>query len=67
MNPVILTSSLLEISGKIGHSAGKDIIDKEPSKELHLIAAEAKPQLQDDSYWQCVAQTAALHKYRKDV
>ena len=62
-------SRLIRLSGKadytIGHSAGKDIFDREPSKELHLIAAEAKRDWPDESYWQCIAQTAALHKSRK--
>jgi hypothetical protein len=67
----IVDSKPIKLSGKadytIGHSAGKDIFDKEPSKELHLIAAEAKREWPDESYWQCVAQTAALHKSRKDA
>ena len=61
----------VKLSGKadytIGHSAGKDIFDCEPSKELHLIAAEAKREWPGESYWQCIAQTAALHKSRKDA
>lgn len=64
-------SRLIRLSGKadytIGHSAGKDIFDREPSKELHLIAAEAKRDWPDESYWQCIAQTAALHKSRKQA
>ena len=67
----IVDSKRVKLSGKadytIGHSAGKNVYDKEPSKELYLISAEAKREWPDDSYWQCVAQTAALHKYCKDA
>ncbi len=61
----------IRLSGKadytIGHSAGKDLFDTEPSKELHLIAAEAKRDWPEESYWQCIAQTAALHMSRKEA
>ncbi len=64
-------SRLIRLSGKadytIGHSAGKDIFDCEPSKELHLIAAEANRDWPDESYWECIAQIAALHKSRKQA
>jgi hypothetical protein len=64
-----VSSQPLTLSGKadyiLGHACGKDIFDKEPPKEVHLVAAEAKRDGLDDNYWQCVAQVAALHKSRK--
>ena len=63
------SSQLLALTGKadytIGHSCGRDIFDKEPPKEVHLVAAEAKREGLDENYWQCVAQVTALHKSRK--
>ena len=51
----------------IGHHANKGLFEPEPQKELHLVAVEAKRDWAEDSYWQCVAQVAALHKSRKDA
>ena len=63
-------SQLLCLSGKadytVGHSCA-DIFDKGPPKESHLIAVEGKRDGLEENYWQCVAQTAALHKARKDA
>jgi hypothetical protein len=61
----------VRLSGKadytIGHSASKDMFEREPSMESHLVAAEAKRDWPEESYWQCIVQTAALHKSRKDA
>ena len=66
-----VSSQPLTLPGKadytIGHACGRDIFDKEPPKEVHLVAAEAKHDGLDDNYWQCVAQAAALHKSRKEA
>jgi hypothetical protein len=51
----------------IGHHANKGLFEPEPDKELHLVAVEAKRDWAEDSYWQYVAQVAALYKSRKDV
>jgi hypothetical protein len=63
------SSQPLSLSGKadytIGHSCGRDIFDKEPPKEVHLVACEAKRDGLEENFWQCVAQAAALHKARK--
>ena len=65
------SSQPLSLSGKadytIGHSCGRDIFDKEPPKEVHLIAGEAMRDGLEENFWQCVAQAAALHKARKDA
>ncbi|KAJ3307843.1 hypothetical protein HDV04_002453 [Boothiomyces sp. JEL0838] len=44
-----------------------DIFDKTPPRELHLLAFEAKTSFDEDDLWQCVAETAALYKSRKDA
>lgn len=43
-----------------------DIFGKTAPKELHLLAIEAKCAWDKSDYWQCVAETATLHKIRKD-
>jgi hypothetical protein len=56
-----------DIDYTIGFSSGLDIFDKASGKELHLVAIEAKVNWGLSDYWQCVAETATLHKSRKDA
>jgi hypothetical protein len=51
----------------VGFGKGMDIFGKAPPKELHLVAIEAKTAWDENSYWQCVAETATLYKSRKDA
>ena len=66
------TAELFQLSGVADYTVGRrdrttNFRSKVPPKELHLIAAEAKRDFPDESFWQCVAQTAALYKSRKDA
>ena len=60
------------LSGKTDYTiglAGKELLmfDKAPPNELHLVAVEAKSDITDDGFWQCVAETATIYKARKDA
>jgi hypothetical protein len=66
------TAEKFQLSGVADYTIGRSeksrrLFGKDPPKELHLIAAEAKREWPNESYWQCVAQTAALYKSRKDA
>jgi hypothetical protein len=66
------TAEKFQLSGVADYTIGRSdkttrLLGKEPPKELHLVAAEAKRDWPDESFWQCVAQTAALYKSRKDA
>ncbi len=71
--PTIMDSRPIRHSGKadytIRHSACKNVLEKELSQELelYLIAAVAKRDWLEESYWHCMAQTAALEKSLKDA
>jgi len=63
----------LRLNGKTDYTVGfsqgiKDIFDNTPPSELHLVAIEAKnSSMDEDDFWQCVAETATLFKSRKDA
>ncbi len=58
-----------KLSGVADYSVGRHtnlgMFGPESCKELHLVAVEAKSDWAEDSYWQCVAQVAALYRSRK--
>jgi hypothetical protein len=61
-----------QLSGVADYAIGRSertsrLSGKDPPKEIHLIVAEAKRDWPNESFWQCVAQTAALYKARKDA
>ena len=61
-----------QLSGVADYAIGRSertsrLSGKDPQKEFHLIVAEAKRDWPNESFWQCVAQTAALYKARKDA
>ncbi|KAI9344415.1 hypothetical protein BDR26DRAFT_857784 [Obelidium mucronatum] len=61
-----------KLGGQVDYTVGykkknANIFSKAPPKELHLAAVEAKVDLSENDYWQCVAETAALYKSRKDA
>ena len=61
-----------QLSGVADYAIGRSertsrLSGKDPQKEFHLLVAEAKRDWPNESFWQCVAQTAALYKARKDA
>ncbi len=50
----------------VGFSRGLNIFQDPPSNELHLVAVEAKRNINDADVDQCIAETATLYKSRKD-
>ena len=59
----------IKLSGIADYVIGQsivDIFDMPHPNEFQLVAVEAKCVLDRCSYWQCVAEAAALHKIRKD-
>jgi hypothetical protein len=48
----------------VGFSNGANILENKLYRELHLVAIEAKNHMDHKDLWQCVAETAALHKCR---
>jgi hypothetical protein len=63
------TAQPIKLSGIADYVIGQsivDIFDKPHSNEFQLVAVEAKCLLDPGSFWQCVAEAAALHKMRKE-
>ena len=46
---------------------GLDMFKCVPSKDLHVIAIEAKVSWESDDFYKCVAETATLYQARKDA
>jgi hypothetical protein len=51
-----------------GYGKDVDICDKQVPRDMHLVVFETKRSDFDcEKWWQCIAQTAALHKILKDA
>jgi hypothetical protein len=65
----IQTLNRLTFQGIAEYIIGKsnlDIFDKQHPNEFQLVAVEAACILDRGSFWQCIAEAAALHTMRKE-